>query len=237
MKLPGKAAVAMTPFCRRDANPDTTGFRFFAQGYWHDHLQGRPYHISALFVVDLHKFRRRGYGDQYRIFYDSLSKDPNSLANLDQDLPNYAQHVVPIHSLPEEWLWCETWCGNASKPIAKTIDLCNNPLTKEPKLSQVRTPTTRAHRGTQHPPPRSLHAGHGVTCLGPILPALASFPSAPIQPRLVLSQATRVIGERWTRLDNTAKAIEERAQYGTEPPPLSMDSRSEPRATRSRDEL
>ena len=81
--------------------------------------------------------RRRGYGDQYRVLYDNLSKDPNSLSNLDQDLPNYAQHVVPIHSLPEEWLWCESWCGNASKPNAKTIDLCNNPLTKEPKLDQA----------------------------------------------------------------------------------------------------
>ena len=56
-------------------------------------------------MVDLRKFRRRGYGDQYRILYDSLAKDPNSLSNLDQDLPNYAQHGVPIHSLPEEWLW------------------------------------------------------------------------------------------------------------------------------------
>jgi len=150
LKLKGRAAVAMTPFCNKDANEETTGFRFFSHGYWKDHLQGRPYHISALFVVDLHKFRRRGYGDQYRIFYDNLSKDPNSLANLDQDLPNYAQHVVPIHSLPEEWLWCETWCGNSSKPQAKTVDLCNNPLTKEPKLNQ----------------------------------------------------ATRVIGQRWTDLDN-----------------------------------
>ena len=137
MPLSGRAAVGMTPFCNKDANPDTTGFRFFAQGYWKDHLRGRPYHISALFVVDLVKFRKRGYGDQYRIFYDSLSKDPNSLANLDQDLPNYAQHVVPIHSLPESWLWCETWCGNKTKPSAKTIDLCNNPLTKEPKLNQA----------------------------------------------------------------------------------------------------
>ena len=33
---------------------------------------------------------------------------------------------------------CETWCGNTSKPRAKTIDLCNNPLTKEPKLEQAR---------------------------------------------------------------------------------------------------
>jgi len=134
---PRAAAVAMTPFCSTDAQESTTGFRFFAQGYWRDHLRGRPYHISALFVVDLVKFRRRAYGDQYRIFYDSLSKDPNSLSNLDQDLPNYAQHVVPIHSLGEEWLWCETWCGNTSKPQAKTIDLCNNPLTKEPKLNQA----------------------------------------------------------------------------------------------------
>ena len=137
LPLSGRAAVGMTPFCNRDANQHTTGFRFFAQGYWKDHLRGRPYHISALFVVDLLKFRKRGYGDQYRIFYDSLSKDPNSLSNLDQDLPNYAQHVVPIHSLPESWLWCETWCGNSSKPAAKTIDLCNNPLTKEPKLNQA----------------------------------------------------------------------------------------------------
>lgn len=51
-----------------------------------------------------------------------------------QDLPNYAQHMVPIFSLPQEWLWCESWCGNATKPNAKTIDLCNNPMTKEPKL-------------------------------------------------------------------------------------------------------
>jgi hypothetical protein len=51
-----------------------------------------------------------------------------------QDLPNYAQHLVPIYSLPKEWLWCESWCGNATKAQAKTIDLCNNPMTKEPKL-------------------------------------------------------------------------------------------------------
>jgi hypothetical protein len=36
-----------------------------------------------------------------RVVYDQLSKDPNSLANLDQDLPNYAQHQVPIFSLPQ----------------------------------------------------------------------------------------------------------------------------------------
>jgi len=29
---------------------------------------------------------------------------------------------------------CETWCDNVSKEKAKTIDLCNNPQTKEAKL-------------------------------------------------------------------------------------------------------
>ena len=40
-----------------------------------------------------------------------------------QDLPNYAQHQVPIFSLPQEWLWCETWCSMDTKVKAKTIDM------------------------------------------------------------------------------------------------------------------
>jgi UDP-glucose:glycoprotein glucosyltransferase len=46
--------------------------------------------------------------------------------------------VLPIHSLPQEWLWCETWCSDAALKDAKTIDLCNNPQTKEPKLDRAR---------------------------------------------------------------------------------------------------
>jgi len=48
------------------------------------------------------------------------------------------QSILPIHSLPQEWLWCETWCSDESLKEAKTIDLCNNPLTKEPKLERAR---------------------------------------------------------------------------------------------------
>ena len=62
--------------------------------------------------------------------YQALSQDPNSLSNLDQDLPNNMVHQVPIHSLPQEWLWCETWCSKETLKTAKSIDLCNNPLTK-----------------------------------------------------------------------------------------------------------
>jgi UDP-glucose:glycoprotein glucosyltransferase len=101
------------PFC--SSRQETLGFQFWRSGYWADHLRGKPYHISALYVVDLVRFRRSAVGDQLRATYDGLARDPNSLSNLDQDLPNYAQHSVPIHSLPQEWLWCETWCSDASK--------------------------------------------------------------------------------------------------------------------------
>lgn len=128
--------LAYTPFC--DNNKEMDGYKFWKQGFWKDHLRSKPYHISALYVVDLDKFRQTASGDTLRVFYETLSKDPNSLSNLDQDLPNYAQHTVPIFSLPQEWLWCESWCGNATKSKAKTIDLCNNPMTKEPKLQGAR---------------------------------------------------------------------------------------------------
>ncbi|RHZ80245.1 hypothetical protein Glove_138g62 [Diversispora epigaea] len=73
-------------------------------------------------------------GDNLRSQYQNLSVDPNFLPNLDQDLINNMQHLIPIFSLPQDWLWCETWCSDESMATAKTIDLCNNPLTKEPKL-------------------------------------------------------------------------------------------------------
>merc|ERR1711991_58105 len=118
MDLHGKP-YAYTPFC--DSREETLGFQFWRSGYWHDHLRGQPYHISALYVVDLDNFRRNAVGDELRAVYDSLARDPNSLANLDQDLPNYAQHSVPIHSLPQEWLWCETWCSDSSKKSVSTL--------------------------------------------------------------------------------------------------------------------
>jgi len=130
------APYGYTPFC--DSNKDMEGFRFWKQGYWKNHLAGRKYHISALYVIDLVKFRQIAAGDRLRGQYQALSQDPNSLANLDQDLPNNMIHQVPIFSLPQEWLYCETWCGKDELQYAKSIDLCNNPLTKEPKLTAAR---------------------------------------------------------------------------------------------------
>lgn len=44
-------------------------------------------------------------------------------------------HQVSIRSLPQEWLWCQTWCSDSGFDRAKVIDLCNNPQTKEAKLT------------------------------------------------------------------------------------------------------
>ncbi|CAE8663872.1 unnamed protein product, partial [Polarella glacialis] len=143
-------AYGFSPFCNGHVldpsggdkldwkNTNTTGFRFWESGYWQSHLGPSPYHISALFVVDLLEFRRQSVGDELRATYNQLTRDPGSLANLDQDLPNYAQHSIPIFSLPQEWLWCESWCSQPTKHLAKAIDLCQNPLTKEPKIAMAR---------------------------------------------------------------------------------------------------
>lgn len=130
------APYGFTPMC--DSRESMEGFRFWKQGYWKNFLRGLPYHISALYVVDLRRFRALAAGDRLRQQYHQLSADPNSLSNLDQDLPNNMQFNLPIHSLPQEWLWCETWCSDESLKDAKTIDLCNNPQTKEPKLDRAR---------------------------------------------------------------------------------------------------
>ena len=133
----GNAPYAFTPMC--GSRLETEPYRFWKLGYWADHLRGKPYHISALFAIDLNRFRESYAGDWLRYYYSSLVKDPASLANLDQDLPNFAQDRIPINTLKQNWLWCETWCHDDEMGVAKTIDLCNNPLTKRPKLEIART--------------------------------------------------------------------------------------------------
>jgi UDP-glucose:glycoprotein glucosyltransferase len=128
---------ALTPFC--ESRIETESFRFWKSGYWREQLKGRRYHISALFAVDLPMFRAMGAGDWLRYYYSLLSADGESLANLDQDLPNFVQDRIPIFLLNQNWLWCETWCSDETMDQALTIDLCNNPLTKRPKLEIAQT--------------------------------------------------------------------------------------------------
>lgn len=115
------APYGYTPFC--DSRKEMDGYRFWKSGYWQMHLGHRKYHISALYVVDLKKFRKLAAGDRLRGQYQGLSQDPNSLSNLDQDLPNNMIHQVNIFSLPQEWLYCDTWCSSDTLIKAKTIDL------------------------------------------------------------------------------------------------------------------
>lgn len=135
MDLQG-APYAYTPFC--ESNPLTEKFMFWRGGYWKNHLKELPYHISALYVVDLNVFRNLGAGDILRYFYETLAPSPDSLSNLDQDLPNFAQTHLKIFSLPQEWLWCASWCSEESQKFAKSIDLCNNPLTREHKIEAAK---------------------------------------------------------------------------------------------------
>ncbi len=78
------APYAFTPFCSGADNRrlETKGFRFWESGYWKDTLQGLPYHISALFVVDLKRFRQLAAGDMLRGSYESLSRDPGERGEL-----------------------------------------------------------------------------------------------------------------------------------------------------------
>lgn len=77
-----------------DDSEDMDGYRFWKKGYWKAFLRGRTYHISALYVVDLQRFRYMAAGDILRRHYQRLTADPNSLANLDQDLPNHCVYYI-----------------------------------------------------------------------------------------------------------------------------------------------
>ncbi len=73
--------------------------------------------------------RQMAAGDSLRVIYSQLSQDPHSLANLDQDLPNYAQRMVPIFSLPQVpvaaapplKLPCNTYMSNVIFPFCDII--------------------------------------------------------------------------------------------------------------------
>ncbi|MPC29875.1 UDP-glucose:glycoprotein glucosyltransferase [Portunus trituberculatus] len=117
------APYGFVPFC--DSRKEIEGFRFWKQGYWHNHLAGRKYHISALFVVDLKRFRQIAAGDRLRGQYQGLSQDPNSLSNLDQrwcvrwvwEVKPRPQHITPHPSTPSELALQLPLAGNEENEI------------------------------------------------------------------------------------------------------------------------
>lgn len=60
------APYGYTPFC--SSREETLGYQFWRGGFWQSHLRGKPYHISALYVVDLEAFRRMAVGDSVRFY-------------------------------------------------------------------------------------------------------------------------------------------------------------------------
>jgi len=72
-----------------------------------------------LFTKKLNFSTPSGWGARSSHRAETATHSPSS----QQDLPNNMIHQVPIKSLPQEWLWCETWCDDSSKKRAKTIDL------------------------------------------------------------------------------------------------------------------
>lgn len=131
-------AWGFVPYCKAILEQTMEPYRYWRRGYWKERLIKRDFHTAALFVVDFMVYRDHSCGNILREHYQKLGPDSKHIRCLDQDLPNDMVHQLAIKSLPSEWLWCETWCGNAHFNQAKVIDLCSNPKTKEPKLAAAK---------------------------------------------------------------------------------------------------
>lgn len=103
----GGAPYAYTPFC--DSRKDMDGFRFWKQGYWRNHLQGRKYHISALYVVDLKRFRKIAAGDRLRGQYQVRERKRITLTYVILLIMKYSMNFycfifVGIESRPKQFV-------------------------------------------------------------------------------------------------------------------------------------
>jgi UDP-glucose:glycoprotein glucosyltransferase len=164
--------------------------------------------------VDLKRFRELAAGDRLRQQYQMLSADKNSLSNLDQDLPNHMQSVLPIYSLPQEWLWCETWCSDESLDKAKTIDLCNNPLTKEPKLDRARRQVPEWTEYDEEIASVLKRRKGGDAIVGGHAPVVQEQVNAEEWERERLSDAGEAVGEEPVVQKNTkSRAMEEKPTH------------------------
>lgn len=84
------------PFC--ESRQEMDGFRFWNSGYWKQHLAGKRYHISALYVVDL----------KVRPFLSSVSVKFCSSRSSDCSLLEIAFVVGTVHS-QLILIVCPTW--------------------------------------------------------------------------------------------------------------------------------
>lgn len=140
-KIEEAPTIAMPPFCSgQNRNVKTKHLRYWeVKGkFWKSYLDTLSFHSSSLFLVDLLRFRTQGHGNIYRDTFNYVINNARNQVGSDQDFVNILQREVPIYTLQEEWLWCETWCSSASKKNAKVIDACVNPLLKMSKIDTAR---------------------------------------------------------------------------------------------------
>ncbi|AET39847.1 Kre5p Ecym_5056 [Eremothecium cymbalariae DBVPG len=78
------------------------GNGYWEEGYWKKFLGENNlkfYDFSSTFVVDMARYRDTQAGHYLRIHYQRLSSDINSLLNIDGDLANSLQLILPIRTL------------------------------------------------------------------------------------------------------------------------------------------
>ena len=143
-------------------------------------------------------------------------------------------HNVPIKSLPQDWLWCETWCSMETKPSAKTIDL-------------VRAETINVHFDLILPlsllPPFSLSSPSllslfslfSLSLLFPpslslLFPPSLSQCNNPMTKEPKLTSAVRII-EEWVDYDNEIKQLQQEAMSDTVHPPSPSPSTPPPHSS------
>ncbi|KAF8266966.1 hypothetical protein EI94DRAFT_1802289 [Lactarius quietus] len=77
-------------------------FRFWKTGHWETWVL-TDWPRSALYIVDLVRFRQTAAGDILRSHFQQLSADSNSLANLDQDFRTTCKDTFLLFSQHEDW--------------------------------------------------------------------------------------------------------------------------------------
>ena len=91
----GGKPYGYVPMCGGNGEDDMDRFRFWKTGYWQEHLRGLPYHISALYVVDLQRFRAMAAGDHLRVVYDNLAKVRTHALRVARPRPSLAHLRCP----------------------------------------------------------------------------------------------------------------------------------------------
>ena len=119
-------------------------------------------------------------GDRLRVIYDGLAKDPNSLANLDQDLPNYAQvRSAAVQCFVGGVRVCEGCGGGGGSGWIRGNAGRRQPSGMDGNLRVRAAQRLHAQKAALHYAQRWLfpHPPHGLACL--LLPSRCCSTACP----------------------------------------------------------